>query len=217
MTLEFILRIFIAGLLGGLVGLERELRAKEAGVRTHFLVALGSGLLMVLSQYAFKGDFDASRVAAQGVSGMGFIGAGTIIFQKNAVRGLTTAAGIWVAAAIGLASGAGMYVLAGAATLMVIVVLEAMNLLLHRDRNVTAIWFADDRAALLDSIDAIRKAPGLSIASYALREENRAAQDGRTVRYSVSAELKVRRDFSSKSLTTLLDALSGVHLESIVG
>ena len=96
---NLILRILVAGLLGGLVGLERELRAKEAGVRTHFLVALGSGLLMVISQFGFTGSFDASRVAAQVVSGMGFIGAGTIIFQKNAVRGLTTAAGIWVAAA----------------------------------------------------------------------------------------------------------------------
>ena len=98
-----IIRILIAGLLGGLIGFEREIRAKEAGVRTHFIVALGSALFMIISQYAFAGRFDAARVAAQVVSGIGFIGAGVIIFQKNVVRGVTTAAGLWVAAAVGLA------------------------------------------------------------------------------------------------------------------
>ena len=118
MTTEFILRIFIAGLLGGAIGLERKYRAKEAGFRTHFLVGLGSGLFM-------------SRIAAQVVSGIGFIGAGCIIFQKRAVRGLTTAAGLWVAAAIGMAAGAGMYAVASAATMMVIICLELMNFLHH--------------------------------------------------------------------------------------
>ncbi len=131
MTIEwnFILRLFIAGLLGGLIGFEREFRAKEAGLRTHFLVALGSALFMLISQYAFTGRFDAARVAAQVVSGIGFIGAGVIIFQKNVVRGVTTAAGLWVAGAIGLACGAGMYDIAAAATLMTIICLETMHLI----------------------------------------------------------------------------------------
>ena len=78
MTIEWnlILRLFVAGLLGGLIGLEREFRAKEAGVRTHFIVALGSSLFMIISQFAFTGQFDHARVAAQVVSGIGFIGAG---------------------------------------------------------------------------------------------------------------------------------------------
>ncbi len=112
MTLDFIVRIFVAAILGGLIGLEREYRAKEAGFRTHFLVALGSALFMILSAYGFEGALvspehrlDVSRIAAQVVTGIGFIGAGTIIFQKNAVRGLTTAAGVWVVAAIGLTCG----------------------------------------------------------------------------------------------------------------
>ena len=84
MEWNYILRIFIAGLLGGLIGFEREIRAKEAGVRTHFIVALGSALFMIISQYAFQGQYDHARVAAQVVSGIGFIGAGVIIFQKNA-------------------------------------------------------------------------------------------------------------------------------------
>ena len=98
------------------IGLDREYRAKEAGYRTHFLVSLGSALIMIVSQYGFMEvvkmegiDLDPSRVAAQVVSGIGFIGAGTIIFQKQIVRGLTTAAGIWATSGIGLAIGAGMY------------------------------------------------------------------------------------------------------------
>ena len=141
MELEFILRIFVAALLGGIIGLEREYRAKEAGFRTHFLVALGSALFMIVSAYGFEGAmltpehrWDVSRVASQVVSGIGFIGAGTIIFHKseNVVRGLTTAAGLWVTAAIGLACGGGMFVLSIASTFLVLVGLEAFNYFLHK-------------------------------------------------------------------------------------
>ena len=139
MTFDFILRIFIGAMLGGAIGLEREYRAKEAGFRTHFLVGLGSALFMVLSAHGFNDVIvdeatrhDIARIAAQVVSGIGFIGAGCIIFQKNAVRGLTTAAGLWVAAAIGMAAGAGMYTVASAATVMVVVCLELENFLHHR-------------------------------------------------------------------------------------
>jgi putative Mg2+ transporter-C (MgtC) family protein len=138
-TLDFILRIVAAALLGGAVGLEREYRDKAAGFRTHFLVALGSALFMIISAYGFQDALvstehrlDVSRIAAQVVSGIGFIGAGTIIFQKNMVRGLTTAASIWVTAAIGLACGCGMYVLAAVVTGLVLVGLEAFNFILRR-------------------------------------------------------------------------------------
>lgn len=141
MELEFILRIFVAALLGGIIGLEREYRAKEAGFRTHFLVALGSALFMIVSAYGFEEvvslpghRLDVSRIAAQVVSGIGFIGAGTIIFRKteNIVSGLTTAAGLWVTAAIGLACGGGMYILSFGSTLMVLLGLEAFNYFLHK-------------------------------------------------------------------------------------
>ena len=149
MEYDLILRIFIAALLGGLIGLEREYRAKEAGFRTHFLVALGSALFMIVSAYGFEGAlstpehrWDVSRVAAQVVSGIGFIGAGTIIFHKseNVVRGLTTAAGLWVTAAIGLACGGGMYAISIASTILVLVGLEAFRYILqkfdkHRSAN----------------------------------------------------------------------------------
>ena len=140
MNYELILRIFVAALLGGAIGLEREYRDKAAGFRTHFLVALGSALFMLVSQFGFESilatqvntRLDPSRIAAQVVSGIGFIGAGTIIFQKNAVRGLTTAAGVWVTAAIGLACGSGMYLLSVTATVLVLLGLEAFNYFLHR-------------------------------------------------------------------------------------
>ena len=130
MTLEITLRLFVALLLGGIVGIEREFRSKDAGFRTHFLVALGSALFCIVSQYGFGIDLkDSSRVAAQVVSGIGFLGAGTIIFQKNMVRGLTTAAGLWVTAAIGLACGTGMYAAAAIATVMILMGLEVLCLL----------------------------------------------------------------------------------------
>ncbi len=143
--LDLILRIFVAALLGGAIGLEREYRSKEAGFRTHILVALGSALFMVVSAYGFEEAvalpghrLDVSRVAAQVVSGIGFIGAGTIIFRKseNIVSGLTTAAGVWVVAAIGLACGGGMYKVAIASTFLVLIGLEAFNYFLHKfDRH----------------------------------------------------------------------------------
>ena len=139
--MDYFIRILVAALLGGAIGLEREYRAKDAGFRTHFLVGLGSALFMVLSMHGFDGfeaqpgviiQRDPARMAAQVVSGIGFIGAGTIIFQKNVVKGLTTAAGLWVTSAIGMAAGVGMYDVAVAATIMVIVCLETMNFLHHR-------------------------------------------------------------------------------------
>jgi len=140
MDFEFILRILIAAILGGAVGLEREYREKAAGFRTHFLVALGSALFMIVSQFGFEAALsmpynvrlDPSRIAAQVVSGIGFIGAGTIIFQKNTIRGLTTAAGVWVTAAIGLACGSGLYLLAISSTTLVLMGLEAFNYFLNR-------------------------------------------------------------------------------------
>jgi putative Mg2+ transporter-C (MgtC) family protein len=135
-TLEFALRLLLAGALGTVIGLDREYRAKEAGYRTHFLVSLGSALMMIVSQYGFMEvlqtdgvplRLDPSRIAAQVVTGIGFIGAGTIIFQKQIVRGLTTAAGIWATSGIGLAVGAGMYALGISATLLTLVGLELLS------------------------------------------------------------------------------------------
>ncbi|EBX6584235.1 MgtC/SapB family protein [Salmonella enterica subsp. enterica serovar Newport] len=143
MVTDLLLRIALAGLLGGLIGLERQLRAKEAGLRTHILVGIGSAMFMIVSKYGFEDilleshvALDPSRIAAQVVSGMGFLGAGTIIIQKQIVKGLTTAAGMWVTAAIGLVIGSGLYEIGIYGAFLTLVVLEVFrqlsNLLLSR-------------------------------------------------------------------------------------
>ena len=144
LSLELVGRLVLAGALGALIGVEREYRAKTAGTRTHFLVALGSALLMVVSQYGFMEPAvagthtaDAARVAAQIVSGIGFIGAGTILVQKHVVHGLTTAAGMWVAAGIGMASAGGLYVIAISATVLSLIGLELFGLIHFRRRKGT--------------------------------------------------------------------------------
>ena len=109
--LELVLRILLAMILGMLIGRERKNRMKSAGMRTHALVAFGSALMMVVSKYGFSdtAQVDGARLAAQVVSGVGFLGAGMIFVRHNLVSGLTTAAGVWTTAGIGLAIGAGMY------------------------------------------------------------------------------------------------------------
>lgn len=119
---ELLLRIFVAMILGMLIGNERKNRMKSAGMRTHALVALGSALMMVVSKYGF-GDTvqgDGARLAAQVVSGVGFLGAGMIFVRHNLVSGLTTAAGVWTTAGIGLTIGAGMYFVGILSALMMV-------------------------------------------------------------------------------------------------
>ena len=120
-------RLALAAALGMVIGVERTYRAKTAGIRTHFLVALGSALFMIVSRYGFDGTGDPGRVAAQIVSGIGFLGAGTIIMQKHVVHGLTTAAGMWVAAGIGMASAAGLYSVAVISTVLALIGLETVG------------------------------------------------------------------------------------------
>jgi putative Mg2+ transporter-C (MgtC) family protein len=138
---ELVLRLALAGFLGAAIGLERELREREAGLRTHLLVSLGSALFTVVSAYGFQAFLnsganvvraDPTRIAAQIVTGIGFLGAGAIIRQGLSVRGLTTAATLWVVAAIGLACGAGYYSAAVVTTVLVIVSLWPLRILAHR-------------------------------------------------------------------------------------
>lgn len=132
---EILIRLALASLFGALVGLERERKDWAAGMRTHMMVCVGSSLIMLVSMYGFADVLgrdnivlDPSRVAAQVVSGIGFIGAGTILFLKQgAIRGLTTAAGLWTVAAIGLAAGGGMYLAAGATTIIALIILWALQ------------------------------------------------------------------------------------------
>lgn len=129
--LEVVGRLLLAGLLGGVIGLEREVLGRPAGLRTHILVSVGSALIMILSVHSF-GSGDPSRLAAQVVSGVGFLGAGTIMREGASVRGLTTAASLWVVAGIGLAAGVGFYYAAALATLLVYFSLQALNKVEHQ-------------------------------------------------------------------------------------
>lgn len=136
--LWYVFRMIIAGMCGVLIGLERKNRSKEAGVRTHCVVACASALMMLISKYGFADmaigadgvrGADGARIAAQVVSGIGFLGAGMIFVHKNTVTGLTTAAGIWATSGVGLAIGAGMYIVGIAASVIVILA----QILLHKN------------------------------------------------------------------------------------
>ena len=138
---EVLVRVVLAGALGGAIGAEREIREREAGLRTHMLVAVGAALFTIVSAYAWADfqfstangiTFDPTRIAAQVVTGIGFLGAGAIIRQGLSIRGLTTAASLWVVAAIGMASGAGYYSAAVITTVLVLVSLWPLRIIAYR-------------------------------------------------------------------------------------
>jgi putative Mg2+ transporter-C (MgtC) family protein len=138
---ESLLRLSLAAVLGGVIGIERELREREAGLRTHLLVSLGSALFTIVSAYGFHAFLtsganvvraDPTRIAAQIVTGIGFLGAGAIIRQGLSVRGLTTAATLWVVAAVGMACGAGYYSAAALSTALVLLALYPLRIIAYR-------------------------------------------------------------------------------------
>lgn len=133
------LDLVLASLLGFFIGLERKLREKEAGIRTHTIVAFGSALMMVISKYAFGEEADSARVAAQIVAGIGFLGAGIIVYKKNVVHGLTTAAGIWATAGVGMACGGGLWFVATIATLVLILIQWFLHRKLFRHKPIYSI------------------------------------------------------------------------------
>jgi len=200
-TDEALLRLALAAALGGAVGVERELREREAGLRTHLLVALGSALFTIVSAYGFHAFLssgasvvraDPTRIAAQIVTGIGFLGAGAIIRQGFSVRGLTTAATLWVVAAIGLAVGAGYYSGALITTAVVLFSLYPLRIVAYR---VIRRYRPEDRRLLVELpagespgavIDEVERA-GLRIASIDV------SQEGDRRRLALDVELP--RDF----------------------
>ena len=197
-----------------MIGIEREYRSKEAGFRTHFLVALGSALFCIVSQYGFGFDLkDSSRVAAQVVSGIGFLGAGTIIFQKNVVRGLTTAAGLWVTAAIGLACGSGMFAAAAIATALIIVGLEVLILFIpHIGRTVVELSFSTTSEESIKQVVNKLKKAGIRITSFKLRKQISA--QGNKI-YRVDLELRVKRRDGHDTLIDMDSGYQDVMISSV--
>lgn len=158
--LDYLLRLFIAAVCGMAIGYERKNRMKEAGIRTHFIVAIGAALIMIISKYGFQDQIgwpnmslDPSRIAAQVVTGIGFLGAGVIFMQKQTIVGLTTAAGVWVTAAIGLSIGSGLYFVGIAATVITIlgqILLHGKIRFLSSPRTETLML------QIVDNADAIK-------------------------------------------------------------
>ena len=210
----------LAALFGTIIGLDREYREKEAGFRTHFLVSLGSALMMIVSQYGFSEilthdgvSLDPSRIAAQVVSGIGFIGAGTIIFNHQIVRGLTTAASLWATAGIGLTAGAGMSWLALAATILTLVALEGLSLVFRSlgSRRMVVVFSASDRTGVADTLDRIRT-DGYMVVSYEVVPQ---VVGGDGITYRVTMVVKAKPGSDNNQLLALLRENTDIIVERI--
>ena len=223
MNMQFMIRLAVAGLLGAVIGFEREYRAKEAGTRTHFLVAIGSCLMMIVSQWGFLDlwgmdtagvdvRFDVSRVAAQIVSGIGFIGAGTIMMQKQVVHGLTTAAGLWAVAGIGMAIGGGLYILGITATIFALIALEAMRFLLRRFRtqSSTLVFLTHDRANLIQITNELN-ANDFRILSYSVTSE----RNGNDERLRVRMWIREQVPNGENQLLRFMQQFPGIEIEQV--
>jgi putative Mg2+ transporter-C (MgtC) family protein len=208
---EILLRVGLAAVLGGAIGFERELREREAGLRTHLLVSVGAALFTMVSAYAWTDwrfsteeglVFDPTRIAAQVVTGIGFLGAGAIIRQGLSIRGLTTAATLWVVAAIGMATGAGYYAAAVITTVLVLVSLWPLRLVAFRisgrvrpeeGRLAIELPAGSSAGSVLDAVEGA----GASVRSLEFDEE------GDTRR--VDLQVRIER---GRTVAELLDALT---------
>ena len=220
-NLEFFIRIVLAAVLGALVGLERSKRQKEAGVRTHCIIACTSALFMILSKYAFVDlvsvdglrGADPARIAAQVVSGIGFIGAGTIIIHRQLVRGLTTAASLWATAGIGLAAGAHMYIVAGAATALTLFGLEVLTLVFGGlGRRRTMIVFSASKKEFIDAMFERLESKDYSVISYEV--ETQRTSDG--VVHRATIVIRAKGQASEEGYIDLLRANPDITVEKIV-
>ena len=222
MSVVLVARVCLAGLLSGVIGFEREFRAKEAGLRTHFLVGVGAALFMIVSQYGFLEinqnpnplvglrPADAARVAAQVVSGIGFIGAGAIMVQKHYVRGLTTAAGLWVVAAIGMSCGGGLYTMAIAGTVFALIGLELFRVLMRWvSLRMLEISFSAENPEAVEAMIARTESVGCKISGYKV-----AHTSAGKLRVQLSARDRSRFE-GLITLYTKLSGVPGVDLESI--
>ena len=220
MIWDFVWRLVLAALFGTIIGLDREYREKEAGFRTHFLVSLGSALMMIVSQYGFSEilthdgvSLDPSRIAAQVVSRPASSGAGTIIFNHQIVRGLTTAASLWATAGIGLTAGAGMSWLALAATILTLVALEGLSLVFRSlgSRRMVVVFSASDRTGVADTLDRIRT-DGYMVVSYEVVPQ---VVGGDGITYRVTMVVKAKPGSDNNQLLALLRENTDIIVERI--
>ncbi len=184
---SYLLRILVAALCGSLIGIEREKRSKNAGVRTHILVSLASALMMIVSKYGFFDvlaidgiDIDASRVAASVVSAIGFLGAGVIFMKNENTIGVTTAAGLWGTVGIGITIGAGMYITGISVTILIILIQFLLHSKLVRlgSAQVTGVLILElhNEAFTLQSIYAALKSKGLTVKNLRIKKNAEGSQ-----------------------------------------
>lgn len=206
---DIIFRLLLSILLGGLVGWEREKEEKPAGLRTHILVSLGSTLIMIVSAYGFLGKYqaDPGRIAAQVITGIGFIGAGTILRTGSTIKGLTTAASIWTVSGIGLAIGIGFYLPAIFTTLLVVATLifarklEISVIGSHRLLSLRCV--IEDKPGSIESIGNLMEKLNVEIKKIELL----SYKEGRII---LNIFLKLPARFSEKELITKIAELNNV-------
>lgn len=215
--LAVVLRIVVAVIFGGVIGLERGLKNRPAGMRTYMLVCVGACLIMLTNQYLFQVTQagDPMRLGAQVVSGIGFLGAGTIIVTKhNQIKGLTTAAGLWAAAGVGLALGVGFYeaaVIAGFAVFAVLTLLQRMDNRLHRNAKFLEVYIEfSDKTSIGQLMRNIRE---LDFEISSMELENAIPEDGSR---ALIATLKAKKRIEHGKLLEQIRQLEGVvYLEEL--
>ena len=218
LNVDFMLRLLVAGILGAIIGLDREYRAKEAGYRRQRQMCIRDRI-MIVSQYGFQEiikensvTLDPSRVAAQVVSGIGFIGAGTIILQKQIVRGLTTAAGIWATAGIGLAVGAGMYTIGIATTVLTLIGLELLSYIFKSvGMKSSMISFSTNNKDTLKQIADRFNSKDYMIVSYEMETQH----SGEMESYQVTMVIKSKRNNDEGHLLSLMQKFPDVTVQRI--
>jgi putative Mg2+ transporter-C (MgtC) family protein len=217
LQLELSGRLVLAAILGAAIGLERELHDHPAGMRTHLLVSLGSAMFAVISAYGYSSFFAANptaqdnpqRIAAQIVSGIGFLGAGAIIQAGRWVRGLTTAASLWATAAIGLAVGSGEYILSLVGTLLIVLSLGPLNWLIARRRGeseqVLRLRLETTGLGALGNVTATAVRAGGEVS----KVESRKIGKGR---YEMELLLRLPNRVSATEVVSTLDAIADVEV-----
>ena len=213
-TLAVTVRLFAAFLCGGLIGLEREYKRRPAGFRTHILIALGAAITMLTNLYLYQVlhmNTDIARLGAQVIAGIGFIGAGTIIVtRRNRVKGLTTAAGLWTAAIIGLVCGAGYLELALFTTALVLIaelLLVRLEYFLKTKTDHAHIYAEYRKASVIEELLSVLKERGVTVSDL---EITRSAEEGGEARYSAVMLLRLQRSETIEELVLALQRLEDV-------
>ena len=212
---DCMLRVVFSCFCGALIGLERSRRQKEAGIRTHIIVALGAALMMVVSKYGFFDivgrdavGFSGDRVAANIITGVSFLGAGMIFFRGSTVRGLTTAAGIWSTAGVGLAIGSGLYIIGGISTCLILII----QIIFHKwrlsaDMKIfgSVVVVLDNDTESIDRIEETLKQDGIEVISNRIK---RIEDDRIKISYSIQSNYEISATKAAHLFRTIPELLS---------